>query len=104
MKQEVDGMEKEIQAFIAYLHNTKKTSANTEVSYQRDLKKMSSFFLTEESEESRTFMNWNWKVISVLWKGRSLHHLQFPEVWHQSGLFFSFLLKKKLLTEIHLRI
>lgn len=37
-------MEKEIQAFITYLHNTKKTSANTEVSYQRDLKKMSSFF------------------------------------------------------------
>ena len=36
-------MEKEIQAFIAYLHNTKKTSENTEVSYQRDLKKMSSF-------------------------------------------------------------
>lgn len=36
-------MEREIREFIAYLHNTKKTSANTEVSYQRDLKKMVSF-------------------------------------------------------------
>ena len=36
-------MDKEIQEFIAYLHNTKKTSGNTEVSYQRDLRKMESF-------------------------------------------------------------
>lgn len=36
-------MEKEIQEFILYLHDTKKTSANTEVSYQRDLKKLNSF-------------------------------------------------------------
>ncbi len=33
-------MEREIREFIAYLHSTKKTSNNTEVSYQRDLKKM----------------------------------------------------------------
>lgn len=36
-------MEREIREFIAYLHNTKKTSYNTEVSYQRDLKKMAGF-------------------------------------------------------------
>lgn len=33
-------MEKEIEAFIAYLHNIKKTSKNTEMSYRRDLTKM----------------------------------------------------------------
>ena len=32
-------MEQEIREFIEYLHNTKKTSQNTEVSYQRDLNK-----------------------------------------------------------------
>ena len=32
-------MQKEIDAFISYLHNVKKTSTNTELSYQRDLKK-----------------------------------------------------------------
>lgn len=36
-------MEREIREFISYLHNTKKTSNNTEVSYQRDLKKMSGY-------------------------------------------------------------
>ena len=37
-------MEKEIQQFIDYLHNTKKTSYNTEISYRRDLGKMAEFF------------------------------------------------------------
>ncbi len=36
-------MEREIREFISYLHNTKGTSYNTEVSYQRDLKKLASF-------------------------------------------------------------
>ena len=36
-------MDIEIREFITYLHNIKKTSANTEVSYQRDLKKMAEF-------------------------------------------------------------
>lgn len=33
-------MEREIEAFISYLHNIKKTSPNTEMSYKRDLTKM----------------------------------------------------------------
>lgn len=33
-------MEQEITAFISYLHNVKKTSNNTELSYKRDLEKM----------------------------------------------------------------
>ena len=36
-------MEQEIREFIEYLHNTKKTSQNTEVSYQRDLNKMAAY-------------------------------------------------------------
>lgn len=32
-------MQQDIDAFISYLHNVKKTSSNTELSYQRDLKK-----------------------------------------------------------------
>lgn len=50
-------MERDIREFISYLHNTKKTSNNTEVSYQRDLKKMSTYLsgkgikdITEVSE------------------------------------------------------
>ena len=41
-------MESAIQNFISYLHNTKKTSGNTEVSYERDLKKMAHYFETEQ--------------------------------------------------------
>lgn len=37
-------MQKDIDAFISYLHNVKKTSANTELSYQRDLKKLRIYF------------------------------------------------------------
>ena len=33
-------MEQAIEQFITYLHNVKKTSANTEMSYRRDLKKV----------------------------------------------------------------
>ena len=33
-------MEKEINGFISYLHNIKKTSINTELSYKRDLGKL----------------------------------------------------------------
>lgn len=37
-------MIKEIDSFISYLHNVKKTSTNTELSYKRDLKKFAAFF------------------------------------------------------------
>ena len=33
-------MEREINDFISYLHNIKKTSNNTELSYKRDLGKL----------------------------------------------------------------
>lgn len=36
-------MEKEIYSFISYLHNVKKTSENTEMSYKRDLAKVKHF-------------------------------------------------------------
>ena len=36
-------MEKEIEAFVLYLHNVKKTSGNTQVSYRRDLSKFARF-------------------------------------------------------------
>lgn len=36
-------MEKQVNAFISYLHNVKKTSNNTEMSYRRDLNKLRKF-------------------------------------------------------------
>lgn len=42
-------MENQIQEFITYLHNTKKSSGNTEISYERDLKKMMQYFFEEQN-------------------------------------------------------
>ncbi len=39
-------MEQEIQRFITYLHNVKKKSLNTELSYKRDLNKLQDFLTT----------------------------------------------------------
>ena len=36
-------MQKEIDSFISYLHNVKQSSTNTQLSYQRDLKKFRAF-------------------------------------------------------------
>lgn len=46
-------MEREVREFISYLHNTKKTSNNTEVSYQRDLKKMT-VYLSDKGRKDIT--------------------------------------------------
>ncbi|HIR93100.1 MAG TPA: site-specific tyrosine recombinase XerD [Candidatus Egerieimonas intestinavium] len=40
-----------IQGFIQYLHNTKKSSGNTEVSYERDLRKLSQFLSDQGIED-----------------------------------------------------
>src|SRR5699024_7779541 len=58
-------MKCEIQELIDYLHNTRGTSKNTEVSYERDLKKLEQY-LTEEgivTGEQVTSTVWNSYVL-----------------------------------------
>lgn len=54
-------MKKEITGFVSYLHDIRKTSENTEVSYKRDLYKMWGFFeeqgIMEASAISSTNLN-----------------------------------------------
>ncbi|MGN8799501.1 site-specific tyrosine recombinase XerD [Candidatus Merdisoma sp. HCP28S3_D10] len=45
-------MEQEIKGFMSYLHNVKKTSRNTELSYQRDLIKMMHFLQKQKVEDA----------------------------------------------------
>lgn len=45
-------MEKEIKAFITYLHNVKNTSTNTEMSYKRDLEKVQHFMAARGIQEA----------------------------------------------------
>ena len=46
-------MEKEINSFISYLHNIKKTSNNTELSYKRDLEKLQHFMYEKGIKDIR---------------------------------------------------
>lgn len=46
-------MQREIDSFISYLHNVKKTSVNTEMSYQRDLKKVCAYFESKGIKDVR---------------------------------------------------
>lgn len=54
-------MTEEIKDFVVYLREVKRTSANTEVSYQRDLLQMASYLrekgITEVSKVTRTSLN-----------------------------------------------
>lgn len=46
-------MDKEISAFITYLHNVKNTSNNTEMSYKRDLEKVEHFMASRGITEAK---------------------------------------------------
>lgn len=54
-------MEDAIQKFIRYLHKTKKTSNNTEVSYERDLKKLCRYL-----EENQHITSWGEVTVTDL--------------------------------------
>lgn len=64
-------MEQEIKSFVSYLHEVKKTSQNTELSYQRDLMKMMRFLKTQKVEKFRdvTETNLNSYILDLEKKG-----------------------------------
>lgn len=64
-------MEQEIKGFVSYLHDVKKTSQNTELSYQRDLLKMMRFLRTQKVEKSKdvTETNLNSYILDLEKKG-----------------------------------
>ena len=45
-------MQREIDAFFDYLHNVKKTSGNTEMSYMRDLRKLDAYMSEKGKSEA----------------------------------------------------
>lgn len=64
-------MEQDIVAFIEYLHDVKKTTGNTELSYQRDLRKMEAYFKQQNINEISkiSFTNLNSYVLFLERKG-----------------------------------
>lgn len=92
-------MESAIQKFIEYLHNIKKTSGNTEVSYQRDLRKLEEFL----TEQGITDM----EQVSASHLQSYIMHLERKHFAASSisrnvasiRAFFQFLFKSKLISE-----
>ena len=66
-------MEQEIKGFVSYLHNVKKTSQNTELSYRRDLVKMMRFLHDQKIDraEDVTETNLNSYILDLEKKGMS---------------------------------
>ena len=66
-------MEQEIKGFVSYLHDVKKTSRNTELSYQRDLVKMMRFLHDQKIDkpEDVTETNLNSYILDLEKKGMS---------------------------------
>ena len=66
-------MEQEISKFILYLHDEKKTSENTEVSYQRDLRKLMHFLEQQNifQAEGATETNLNTYILVLEKQGLS---------------------------------
>ena len=52
-------MDKEINAFIVYLHNVKRTSENTELSYRRDLMKVRNYMEEQGIEDVKQITSTN---------------------------------------------
>lgn len=87
-------MENEIQEFIAYLYEEKHTSENTAIAYQRDLKKLASFFekkgITEV--ECVTVTNLNSYILFLEKKGCAASSISRNIV--SIRMFYEFLLKR----------
>lgn len=92
-------MEKAIEAFMAYLHNVKKTSENTRLSYGRDLRKLQGFLnslgVTEVEEITQTNLN---SYVLYLEKHRSAPATISRNIASVKA-FYHFLFKEHLVSE-----
>ena len=82
-------MEQEIREFIEYLHNTKKTSQNTEVSYQRDLNKMAAYLEMKGIMKAEDVREFDLMDTWIIWRKRTSRHPLFQEVLLPCVLFFN---------------
>lgn len=90
-------MEREIEAFISYLHNIKKTSANTEMSYRRDLTKMRIYLeLTAQVSEACEATEENLKKYIAYMERKKFKASTISRSIASIKAFFHFLLKEGL--------
>jgi site-specific recombinase XerD len=73
-------MEKEISAFVTYLHNIKHTSNNTELSYKRDLAKVEHFMASRGITEVSAITGQDLADYVQYWRITILRRRLCPEI------------------------
>ena len=88
-----------IQKFINYLHNTKKTSKNTEISYERDLRKMMQYFETQGMKEVSEITSTNVNSYMLYLEREKFASSTVSRSVASMRAFFQYLVKTKVIKE-----
>lgn len=92
-------MDKAIEAFILYLHNIKRTSVNTEMSYRRDLNKLKNFLATQEVMEVHAITLRNLQDFVQYLEKQDLKAATISRHIASMKAFYHYLLKENLVKE-----
>ena len=92
-------MEKEIDAFIAYMHDVKKTSNNTEMSYRRDLKKVRKYLEEKHIDEVKKITSDDLNAYILYLKENQFAAATISRNIASIKAFFAFLVKEGFVAE-----
>ena len=92
-------MEQEISKFILYLHNEKRTSENTEVSYQRDLKKLMHFLEQQNIVKAEGVTETNLNTYILVLEKQGLSAATVSRSIASMKAFYSYLQKQGKISE-----
>lgn len=92
-------MEKEINEFISYLHNVKKTSHNTEMSYRRDLNKLTRYLGEQNIFDAQKVTEDNLKEYILVLKSQKFAAATISRNIASIKAFWHFLCKKEIISE-----
>lgn len=92
-------MTNEIQEFITYLRNDKKSSANTEASYRRDLQKAAAFFAQQQITDVREITSTNIRSYLLYLEKQNFSSATVSRNVASLHAFFHFLFKARKIGE-----
>lgn len=92
-------MEQEIERFIIYLHNVKKTSNNTEVSYKRDLNKFSRFMAERGIQRAAQILRTDLEAYIAFLENQHLAATTVSRNIASIKAFYHFLFKEKIVEQ-----
>ena len=91
-------MEQEISKFILYLHDEKKTSENTEVSYQRDLRKLMQFLEQQNIDRSEVVTETTLNTYVLIMEKQGLSAATVSRSIESMKAFYGYLVKSGIIS------